>query len=197
MEQALALVLSVALGVALAASSGLRAFLPLFAAGLAGRWGWVPLHEAFAWLAETPALVALGVAVVVESAADKVPALDHALDVAAAPVRTAAGWLVCAAMLAQLPTWASALCAVVAGGGAALSIHATKSLVRLGSSAATAGVANPLVSLAEDAACLVATVLSLLLSVVAVVVALLAGCWVVYAARRLLRLRRARAAPAA
>ena len=65
---------AVSLGIALAACCGLRAFLPLFVAAMAARAG-TPglLGEHFTWLESTPALVGLGVAVIVEMAADKIP----------------------------------------------------------------------------------------------------------------------------
>ncbi len=183
------ILISIALGLSLAASCGLRAFLPLLVAGVAARLGegWIPLSESFAWLQSTPALVALSVAVVAEVVADKVPAVDHLLDVVQAPVRTIAGMVVAAAVAGELPGWATALFAVVAGGGTALSVHATKSVVRVGSTAATAGVANPLLSLAEDFACLVASLLSVLLWFVAIAVAAAVVGFIAWAALRLLR----------
>ena len=45
------------------------------------------------WLAHDFALVALGVATVVEIAADKIPVVDHVLDVLGLAVRPAAAWL--------------------------------------------------------------------------------------------------------
>lgn len=169
---------SIAVGVALAASCGLRAFMPLFIAGLMARLlegtSFEPefmVGGSFAWLKSTPALIALGVAVVAEVAADKIPALDNLLDVVQTPVRTGAGMVVCAAFVTELPTWAQALTAVVAGGGAALGVHATKSAVRLGSTVATGGTANPLLSIGEDILCGVSALLSVVFAVVAVIVA--------------------------
>lgn len=180
---------AVSIGIALAATCGLRAFLPLFCAGLAAWLGWLPLSGSFQWLGEPSGLVALGVAVVLELAADKVPALDHSLDVLGVPLRTAAGVVVAAAVVAPVPPWASALCAVV-GGGAALSIHLTKSFVRLGSTAATAGVANPVISVFEDVLCLGAAVASILVWVLAACVAIVALSWLCFGFRRIWRLRR-------
>ena len=51
---------SIALGIGLAAASGFRIFVPLLFAGIAARAGWLPLNESFAWLQSTPALVVLG-----------------------------------------------------------------------------------------------------------------------------------------
>ena len=184
-------IISIALGLSLAASCGLRAFLPLLVAGVAARVGegWIPLSDSFAWLQSTPALIALSVAVLAEVVADKVPALDHALDVVQTPVRTVAGMAVAAAVAGELPGWATALFAVVAGGGAALSVHATKSVARVGSTAATAGIANPLLSLGEDLACLAASVLSVLLWFVAVALAAVVLGFVAWVVVRLLRRR--------
>ena len=174
-EQLFGGVVAAALGLSLAASCGLRAFLPLLVLGVAGRVGGDSLNliqgEAFEWIKSTPALIALSVAVVVEVLADKVPALDHLLDVIQAPVRTGAGMLAAAAVAGHLPMWATATLALIAGGGA-LSVHAGKSALRVGSTATTAGTANPLISIAEDIACLGLSVLSILLGAAVVCLAL-------------------------
>jgi len=54
--------IAVTAGIGLAAATGFRVFLPLFVAGLAARWGALPLADGFQWLAGTSALVALGTA---------------------------------------------------------------------------------------------------------------------------------------
>ncbi len=173
-EQIFGGVVAAALGLSLAASCGLRAFLPLLVLGLAGRLGGDSLNliqgEAFEWIKSTPALISLSVAVVVEVLADKVPALDHLLDVIQAPVRTGAGMLAAAAVAGHLPMWATASLALIAGGGA-LSVHAGKSALRVGSTATTAGTANPLISVVEDIACLGLSVLSILLGAAVVCLA--------------------------
>jgi hypothetical protein len=189
-------VLAVAVGVSLSACAGLRAFLPLLASGLLARTGHFPLHEKLDWLASTPALIALGVATLVEVAADKIPALDHALDVAQTPVRTVSGFLVAMAAFAPLPTWAAALLAIVAGATTALSVHAAKATVRAGSTATTAGAANPFVSLVEDVACTIGSVLAPLIAFVAVILALVALAATVLVTRTIWRRLRAKPAVA-
>jgi hypothetical protein len=190
-------VVSVALGLSLAASCGLRAFMPLFVAALLARlFDGVELGENFEWLSSTPALITLGVAVVAEVAADKIPALDHALDVIQAPVRTIAGVVVAAAVMVDLPTWATVSLALVVGGGSALSVHSAKAAVRVGSTATTAGAANPLLSLLEDVVCFLASVLSVLFAVAAVIVSCLVLVVLVFLGRLLYRKLRARGDPA-
>lgn len=57
----------------LAACAGLRAFMPLFGAGVAARWTDLPLSDSVAWLGSDTALVPFGVATVIEVLADKIP----------------------------------------------------------------------------------------------------------------------------
>ena len=170
------LVVQVLAGISLAACAGLRAFLPLFVVGAATRLG-LPqivmgeafqLNESFAWLGSTPALIVLGVAVIAEVLvfpwvpatatviaevlADKIPAVDNALDVVQTIVRPLAGALVMAASLDSLdPVWASVV-GLVAGGSVAGGVHVTKAKVRLMSTFGTGGLASPFLSTAEDVA---------------------------------------------
>lgn len=182
------IVAAACLGISLAACCGLRAFLPLLVAAIAARVGGDRLlADSFQWLASTPALVGLSVAVALEVGADKVPALDHLLDVIQGPVRTGCGILAAAAVTgADLPTWATAMLALT-GGGVALSTHSAKAVLRLGSSATTGGVANPAISFLEDLLALAVSVLSVVLWVLAVVFAALTLLVLLLLARRIVR----------
>lgn len=171
MEQLIPLVASVVLGVSLAASCGLRAFLPLFVLGAGARLGLVDLGDAFQWLAHTPALLALGIGVILELLADKIPFVNHVLDWLATPLRALAGMLVLAAAIVDLPTWVVALLAIIIGGGVALAVSVTKSGIRKTSSAVTAGASTPVHSFVEDVVCLLSTVFSLVFWIVALVIA--------------------------
>lgn len=59
-------ILPAALGIGLAAASGLKTFLPLLALSLAARFQLfgIELNDTFVWVASTPALVALSIATV-------------------------------------------------------------------------------------------------------------------------------------
>jgi hypothetical protein len=102
--------LSIALGVGLAAATGFRVFLPLLVASLAARSGALPLSDGFAWLASTPALVTLGTAAVLETLAYYIPGVDHVLDVIASPATLAAGVIASAAVMADVPPAVMAGC---------------------------------------------------------------------------------------
>lgn len=179
----LSVVLSVAMGIALAAAAGFRAFVPLLVAGLAIRFGLVEAAPGFAWLGDTTALVALGAATLLEIAAYYVPGLDHALDVAAAPVAVAAGVVVAAGVMVGLPDWLRWAAAILAGGTVATAGHALTSLGRAKAGAATGGLANPLFATGELVASGLLALLALLLPFVALA-AVLAIVAVAIARRR-------------
>ena len=82
------ILLSIGLGIGLAAACGFRVFLPVLAMGVAARAGALDLAEGFEWMAGTPALLALGAAAILEVGAYYIPWLDNVLDVAAMPRRT-------------------------------------------------------------------------------------------------------------
>lgn len=81
--------IGVLVGIGLSAASGLRVFIPLLGMSAAGHYGLIPLNESFAWLASWQAMLAFGVASLLEVGAYYVPWLDHALDVVL--VRAAVG----------------------------------------------------------------------------------------------------------
>lgn len=138
--------LSIALGLGLAAAAGLRVFVPLLALGVAARHGEVQLADGFAWLATTPALLMLGTATVVEVAAYHVPFLDHLLDVLATPSAVVAGTVVSAAVLTDVPPAVKWTIAVIAGGGAAGLVQSATVLARVGSTTFTGGLGNVLLA---------------------------------------------------
>ncbi|MDO4700358.1 MAG: DUF4126 domain-containing protein [Moraxella sp.] len=167
------IMISICLGVGLAASSGFRVFVPLFVVSVAAFFGVLPLSENWLWLGSTAALVILAVASLVESVSYLVPIVDNALDAIAVPLAGLAGTIVMASSLTELsPAMAWAL-AIVAGGGAATAVKTTAAATRAVSTITTAGVANPVVSVAETGTSLVLSILAVFAPVAAAVVAVL------------------------
>jgi len=139
---------SVAAGLGLAAACGFRVFLPLAGLSIAATLGHLPVTGSFAWLATTPALIALATATVAEIAAYYVPWLDHGLDLLAGPAAIVAGIVAAGAIPIDLPPflrWAI----VVIGGGSAGLIQGATTMVRLKSGALTAGAGNGVVATGE------------------------------------------------
>jgi hypothetical protein len=179
---------ALALAIALAASAGLRAWLPLLLAGGLARLGLLHLGPSFHFLASDRALLIFGAATLIELVGDKVPAVDHALDAIGTPLRPAAGALLAASVLGTVSDPLTALVLGTAvGAPSALVPHALKTALRAASTTFTGGLANPVLSLVEDALSVLTFVLALLVPLL--VVALLGIA--VYLARRLLRRRRA------
>jgi hypothetical protein len=176
-----------ALAIALAASAGLRAWLPLLLAGFLARLGVLDLGPSFQFLSSNKALVLFGVATAIELLGDKIPAVDHALDAIGTPLRPAAGALLAASVLGTVtdPLTAVVLGTVV-GAPSALIPHALKSAVRAVSTGVTGGLANPFLSLIEDALSVVLFILAVL---VPVLVLALLGISLLLAARWIRRRR--------
>ena len=178
------------LGLGLAASTGLKTFVPLLVMAAAARFHLfgVELSGPFAWLGSTTALVALGVATAVELAADKIPFVDHTLSLFGTFARPAAGALVAAAAFSHhLDPTAAAVAGLIVGAPAALAVHSAQATTRLASTAATGGLANPAVSFVEDVAAFGGSILALAAPLLVPVVLLIAGLIVwrfVAAARR-------------
>jgi hypothetical protein len=177
---------ALALAIALAASAGLRAWLPLLLAGGLARLGVLDVGPSFGFLASNEALVLFGVATVVELVGDKVPAVDHALDVIGTPLRPAAGALLAASVLGTVSDPLTALVLGTAvGAPSALVPHAAKTALRTVSTTLTGGLANPVLSFLEDALSLVTFVLAVLVPVLVVVLMAIT----LFMALRLLRRR--------
>lgn len=164
-----------ATGIALAASAGLRAFLPLFATGLAARGFHWPLASGVGWLSSDVALLLFGTASVVEIVADKVPAVDHLLDLLQTVLSPIAGALATFAALSGWPAPFAVALAIIVGAPVAGGLHAISALTRVKSSATTGGAGNPFLSIVEDAF----AALTIVVAFLAPLLALLAIGWVV------------------
>jgi hypothetical protein len=186
MELSFESLLSVALGIGLAAATGFRIFVPLLVAGIAARSGFLPLTDGFNWLSSTPALLMLGTAAVFEVLAYYIPGVDHALDVIASPAAVGAGVVASASVMADIPPAVMWPVAIIAGGGIAGLTKGSTALLRAKSGVMTAGLANPVVATVETVGATGMAVLALLvpLACLAAIVALL--YWVTKKTGRLL-----------
>lgn len=165
--------LGIGVGLALAAAAGFRVFVPLLVLSLAARAGWMELSPSFAWLATTSASVALATAMALEIAAYYVPFFDNMLDALAAPVAVLAGIIASASVLTDLPPWLHYSIAIIGAGGTAGVVHASTSVLRLKSSAATAGFGNPILATLELAGAVLVALLAVLAPLLALALAVL------------------------
>lgn len=184
-------------GAGLALSAGLNAYVPLLIVGLTSRFtGLLDLPEAWEWLANDWVLVILGVLLIVELVADKIPVVDHVNDVLQSVVRPVAGGLAfgsgstaeTVAVTDPAAFFASNQWVPIAIGVVlALTVHAGKAVARTSVNAATLGVATPLVSTAEDVGSVGLSFAAIIVPVI-VVLALVAlaagGAWLIRRRRR-------------
>ncbi len=165
-------------GTGLAVAAGLNAYIPLLALGLAGRFlDFVELPAAWAWLENPWVLVILGVLLVIEIVADKIPVVDTVNDWLQTIVRPAAGGIAfgtgSATTTAVVTDPASfftsnAWVPIVIGILLALVTHATKMASRPTLNAVTVGAAAPVVSTVEDIGSVILSVLALLLPILVI-----------------------------
>jgi uncharacterized membrane protein len=152
--------LSVALGIGLAAAVGLRVFLPLFVMSIAAHSGYLDLSAQFEWLGTLPAMVMLGVAALLEVFAYYFPGIDNLLDAVATPAAVLAGTVAAAAVTA---------------------------LLRAKSTATTGGLGNPLIATGELGGSLLVSVLAIAAPLVAIAITVLFVWLVMRLVRRLFR----------
>ena len=153
--------ISIALGVGLAAATGLRVFLPMLVISVAANGGYLPLSDGFGWLATPAALIMLAVAALAEILAYYIPGVDNLLDALATPAAFIAGTIVAAAVMTDLPPIVKWTAAVIAGGGAAGLTQSVTTTVRAHSSALTIGLGNPVIATAELGGSLILSLLAL------------------------------------
>jgi uncharacterized membrane protein len=163
-------------GAGLAAAAGLNAYIPLLLLGLSSRFlDWVQLPDSWAWLENEWVLGILGVLLVVEVVADKIPVVDTVNDWLQTVVRPTAGGIVfgsgaaseTAAVTDPAAFFASNQWVPIAIGVIlALTVHAGKLISRPAANAVSFGLAAPVLSVVED-------VTSVLLSIAALLFPLL------------------------
>jgi hypothetical protein len=157
----------------LSASAGLNAYIPLLVIGsIAHYTDLIKLNPPWDTLANPWILILLGILVIIEMLADKIPAVNHINDLIQTVVRPVAGAIAFAASAKVIsevhPVLALAAGLLIAGG-----VHVVKAAaVRPAVTVTTGGTGNVPVSIAED---LISTVTSIL----AVVLPILVGCLLV------------------
>jgi len=182
--------LSVLIGIGLAAACGFRVFVPFLVVSIAAMSGHLELSGGFEWLATWYALTAFAVASALEIASYWVPWLDNMLDTISTPAAIIAGTIVTASVVTDMSPFLRWSLAVIAGVGVAGVVQSATVALRAASTATTGGIANPVVSTAELGGSVVASVLSIAAPVIAVSLVALTVFIIVTRIRRVARLRR-------
>ena len=168
-----------ALAAALGWASGLRAFLVMFAVGVAGLAGWVQLPVGLQVLASPVAVGITGALALLEFIGDKIPGVDSLLDFISTLLRIPMGALLAASVFGLDHGFVAALAAAAGGSLAAVS-HGTKLTTRAAINTSPEPFSNVGASFGEDALVLGGLWLSWahpLVFFVALVLALIAMVW--------------------
>lgn len=161
------IVISLALGIGLAAAVGFRVFVPFTFLSVAAMAGMVELSPGWAWIGTYPALLTFGVATVIEILAYYIPWVDNLLDTIAVPVAIVAGAIITASVTTETSPIISWTLAIIVGGGAAGIVQSGTTLIRSLSSIGTFGTGNFAVSTTEWVAATFMSIFALLLPVLA------------------------------
>ena len=160
------ILLSVCLGLGLAAACGFRVFVPLLLIGIAAKTEYLTLVDGMQWMASAPAILCFFIATVLEIGAYYIPWLDNLLDTIASPAAVIAGAVATASVVQEMSPFLRWTLALIAGGGIACLIQSGTVGLRSTSSVATGGITNFLVSTLELAMSVVVTLLSIAVRVI-------------------------------
>lgn len=166
-------IISAFIGIGLAAATGFRVFLPMFAVSLASYFHWIPMNEHFEWLSGLPALITTGIATIAEILAYYIPFVDHLLDTISVPLATVAGSVLFASQFADLGTFPQWGLALIAGGGTAATISSGFAGIRAASTATTGGLGNSVVGTTETAGAGFMSILAMAAPIIAAVFAII------------------------
>ena len=188
-------------GIGLSASAGLNAWIPLLAIGLLNRYtNLISLPAGWSWLSNGWILTILGVLLVIEIIADKVPVVDSVNDAVHTVVRPTAGGLAFGASADASTVTVSnpgnffsthQWLAVTSGVLIALFVHVMKASARPVINTLTGGVGAPVVSTAEDVTSAGLSLIAIIIPIL-VIVFLAAFVFFILRARKRIRARRAR-----
>lgn len=166
----------------LSASAGLNAYIPLLVVGVIGHYfpNTLNLAQPFDLLANPWILILLGILVIIEMVADKVPAVNHINDLIQTVIRPAAGAIAFAAS-ANVITDVNPVLALACGLLIAGSVHTVKAAaVRPAVTAATGGAGTAPASIMEDIIAIATSILSVMLPIIVGVLLIVVFAFIVW-----------------
>lgn len=169
----ISVLVSICLGIGLAASAGFRVFVPLLFLSIAAYSGMLELNGDWAWAGSLTAVIVLGVASIAELLAYYIPYVDNLLDSVTVPMAAIAGTAMMVSVVTDMDPVFTWTLAIIAGGGTAAAVSSTTAAARATSTATTGGLGNPVVSTAEAGFSGILSLLSIIAPVVAVVIVIM------------------------
>lgn len=179
------LALAIMAGISLSATSGFRVFVPFLILSIANLTGLLDLNQSMAWIGTYPALATFGVATLVEILAYFIPWIDNVLNAISAPAAVVAGTVLTYALVGELSPGLAGIISIIGGGGASLTTRAISGFIHAGSTAASGGIANPTVSLAESAGSVIMSILAVIAPIIVILVLIILISWAIKTYKRL------------
>lgn len=142
----------ISFAIVLAASTGIRAFLPLTITAILAKLNIfvIPIDSSFInFVTDDRVLAFLIIATVIEIISDKIPAVDNFLDVVYNIVKPLISFISSYSIINMEP-WQSTIVSITLALMATSVSMGTKAAVRFTSTSSTAGIFNPLISILED-----------------------------------------------
>ncbi len=172
-------IISILLGISLAAAVGFRIFVPLLVMSIASFWGYLNLSSGFEWVGTIPALIIFGAATIFEIAGYYIPFVDNFLDTISSPTAVVAGTIVMASSIVELDPLIKWALAIIAGGGAAGLVQSLTTITRGASSVTTGGIGNHVVSTTEAGASFGISILAILFPIFIGILIILFLTWAI------------------
>jgi hypothetical protein len=163
---------NLALAYSLSSVSGLRASLTILALSIAIHAHAFAPPESMAWVGSNATLIVAALLAFGDFFADKIPGVDNVVHVVHVVLAPVAGAI--AATTVDPSGGGVATVVAVLGGANALGVHGLRASLRAGSSAASLGAFNPVLSVVEDVVTLVGLAFAFVAPFVAAVAALVA-----------------------
>jgi hypothetical protein len=174
----------------LSTAAGLNAYLPLLTVGLVARYtNLIHLEGAYALLTNPVVLLIIAVLALLDFIGDKIPAVDHALHAVGlviAPIAGAILFLSTNSSAGSVSPLVAAICGIVIAAGT----HSARASARPLATVTTAGIANPVISFFEDVTSLVLSILAILVPVLAFLLVVFFAVLMIMLFRRLAARRR-------
>jgi hypothetical protein len=174
----------------LSTAAGLNAYLPLLTVGLVARYtNLIHLEGPYALLTNPVVLLIIAVLALIDFIGDKIPAVDHTLHAVGLVIAPIAGAILFMSTNSSAGS-VSPLLAAICGILLAIGTHSARATVRPLATVTTAGVANPVISFFEDVTSLVLSILAILVPVLAFLLVLFFAVLMIMLFRRLAARRR-------
>ena len=162
-------ILGFMIGIGLSAACGFRVFVPLLGMSIAALSGNMILAEGFEWMGSWPAFIAFTTATIMEICAYYIPWVDHLMDTITTPAAIVAGTIMTASIVKDVSPFLKWSLAIIAGGGTAGIIQVGSVLLRGTSSTITGGLGNFAVSTLELIGSIILTVLAITIPLLAII----------------------------